>query len=119
MNEHYSISISKYDEDDNPIAQQLPEIMQDSSLISNLKVFGFKIFNFNQEPIRFDIEVNINNGLYTSVSEFFYNIASFQKIGPGRAEVIIVYFLFNFKAIKISQIMRKNYSYNDKNIFIK
>ena len=88
INEHYSISISKFDENNNPIPQILPEIMDDSSIISNIKVFRFKIFNFNQESVRFDIEININNGLYSSVSEFFYNIASFQKIGPGRAEVI-------------------------------
>jgi len=93
MNEHYSISISKYNDNNNPIPQKLPDIMQDSSLISKIKVFKYKVFNFNQEPIRFNIDVNINNGLYTSVSEFFYNIASFQKIGPGRAEVIVVYIL--------------------------
>ncbi len=62
--------------------------MQDIDIISKIKVFGLKISNFNQESMKFNIEINIINGLYSSVSNFFKNIASFEKIGPSRAEVI-------------------------------
>jgi len=66
--------------------------MHDNKVISKIKVFALKLSNFNQNSIKFNIEINLNNGLYSSVSNLFLNIATFQKIGPGRAEVMIIYF---------------------------
>lgn len=92
FNEHYSVSVLSYDNKNNPVEQTLPEILSDSDIISKIKIFAFKIFNFNQISIRFNVEININNGLYSSVVSYFQNIAKFQKIGPSRAEVKIKFF---------------------------
>lgn len=83
-NEHYTIVFLRSDGTEDTLPTYITSTLSSSREYCNY--IQFKIFNFNSENIYLQINIQLNNALFSEYSSYFYNSASIDRYLPSRAQ---------------------------------